>query len=96
MDVNELNYAVQRFIYEVSKKDHSFYPAETLYSLVVCLQACCQTRSHEYKFFDDPKFAAICNTLDNRMKELSAQGIVTKKKKNSQFPLLFRGRQNVA
>ncbi len=68
MDVNELNYAVPRFIHEVSKKDHSFYPAETLYSLVVCLQACCHARGFVYKFFDDAKFTAIHNTLDNRMK----------------------------
>ncbi len=64
----------------MSKKDHSFYPAETLYSLVVCLQACCHSQAKEFKFFDDVHFAPICNTLDDHMKELSAQGFVTKKK----------------
>ena len=64
----------------MSKKDHSFYPAETLYSLVVCLQACCHSQGKEFKFFDDVRFTPICNTLDNCMKELSAQGFVTKKK----------------
>ncbi len=37
MTPDKLNYALPRFIHEVSKKDHSFYPAETLYSLIVCL-----------------------------------------------------------
>ncbi len=80
MSEEDLNYAVPQFIYEVSKKDHSFYPAETLCSLVVCLQACCHSHGKEYKFFEDPKFTPIHNTLDNHMKELSAQGIVTGKK----------------
>ena len=85
MDVDELNYAVPRFIHEVSKKDHLFYPAKTLYSLIVCLQAYCYAQGQEFKFFDDPKFIAFHNTLDNCMKELSAQGIVTKK--NQSIPI---------
>lgn len=78
--LDDLNYAVLRFIHKVSKKDYSFYPAETLYSLIICLQTYCHSHGNEYKFFEDLKFAVIHNTLDNRMKELSAQGIVMKKK----------------
>ena len=80
MTPDQLNCTVPRFIHEVAKKDRTPYPAETLYSMVMCLQAHCHSHGFEYKFLDSSLFAPIRNTLDNRMKELSSKGIVTAKK----------------
>ncbi len=80
MNVQELNYALPHFIHEVAKKDSQFYPTETLYTIVMSLQGCLQAHGQECHFLEDKCFACIKNMLDNQMKELSQQGIVSTKK----------------
>ena len=82
MDVFQLNYVLPRFIHEVAKKDSQFYPAETLYTIVMSLQGYLQARGKEYCFLEDKTFAPVTNTLDNCMKELSQQGIVSAKRRS--------------
>ena len=38
MTVDEINYSVSRFIFEVRNSNGTEYPADTLYSLVMCIQ----------------------------------------------------------
>ena len=54
------------------------YPAETVYELIITLQLYSQGKY--YKFLDDKEFVTLKNTLDARMKELSATGKRVKRK----------------
>ena len=74
-----LVYVVTRFILEVKKQNGNDYPAETLYELVICLQLFMFIQGHKVKFLDDDNFIEVQNCLDNRMKELSRDGIVHQK-----------------
>ena len=80
MNIQELNYALPHFIHKVAKKDLQFYPTETLYTIVMSLQGYLQAHGQECHFLEDKCFACIKNMLDNQMKELSQQGIVSTKK----------------
>jgi hypothetical protein len=69
MSVDELNFCISRFLCEAKKVDGTDYPADTVHSLVICLQLFMDTRGQQYKFLSDPLFQQIRNTLDNVMKE---------------------------
>ena len=68
MTVDEINYTVSRFICEVRKANGTEYPADTLYSLVMCIQLYMDHIGKNYKFLNDESFIQIKNTLDNVMK----------------------------
>ena len=76
----ELNYSLCRFIHEVRKKNGDNYPAETLYDIVICLQLYMAMYGREVRLIEDEDFIQVCNTLDNRMKELSRCGIIAPRK----------------
>ena len=82
MSKSELSYALCHFLLEVMNKKSDLYPHETLYSILMCLQMYLHSKGIYYKFMQDPNFANIQNTLDNRMKYLLRLGLVTKKEKS--------------
>ena len=84
---HQLNYALCCFIHEVRKKSGDCYPAETLYDIVICLQLYMCMYGHELRLLEDEQFIQVCNTLDNRMKELSHQGIVAPRKHAEEITL---------
>ena len=55
-------------------------PAETLYELIITLQLYLTSQGKYYKLLDDKEFVTLKNTLDARMKELSATGKRVKRK----------------
>lgn len=74
MTDEELNSILCRFICEVRKKNNDDYLSETLYDLVLSLQLYLKHQGRKVRFLDDESFEDLRNTLDNRMKELAAQG----------------------
>ena len=58
-----------------------FYPAETLYEVVICLQMYLNSRGINVKLLDDPDYVEVRNCLDNPMKELSRAGNVAQRRK---------------
>ncbi len=85
MDKELLNYALCRFLLEVTNECNELYPCEMLYSLLLLLQMYCHSKGVYHKFLQDEAFVDVCNTLDNRMKMLSRQGVVTKHEKALPF-----------
>ena len=71
MSVDEMVFALPRFIMEVCKKSGDNYPAETLYEIVVCLQLFLATKGRTIKILDECDFSIVRNTLDNCMKEFT-------------------------
>ena len=80
MTKDESSYSLQCFVLEVRKQNGEEYPAETLYELIISLQLYLSCHGKEYRFLDDPDFRTLKNTLDCRMKELSAAGKRVKRK----------------
>ncbi len=60
--------------------------SETI-TIVMSLQGCLQAKGKEYCFVEDKTFVPVKNILDNHMKELSQQGIVTAKRQSQ--PLTY-------
>ena len=58
-----------------------FYPAETLYELVISLQMYLNSKGNNVRFLDDCDYIEVRHCLDNRMKELSRAGNVAKRSK---------------
>lgn len=77
---DELNFAVSRFICEINKKTGSNFPGKTLKELVICLQMYLEKKGRVVRFFIDPMFRQITNTLDKLMKERAEKGIGLKVK----------------
>ena len=62
------------FIMEVKDGSGKDYNRDTLYDLIVMVQAFFKENRRPFKFFDDNAFFDLKNTLDNRMRDLSKQG----------------------
>ena len=75
MTTDELCYSLTRFVLEVRKPDGQNYPSQTLYEMIISIQAYLATQGIELKLLKDERFLPLRNTLDTRMKELSEQGI---------------------
>ena len=63
------------FIIEARKRNGQPYPTETMWDLLMAIQVYLSHQGNPYQFMKDEAFTTLKNTLDNRMKELSAQGI---------------------
>ena len=87
MSKSELLYTLCHFLLEVMNEKSDLYPHETLYSILICLQMYLHSKGVYYKFIQDPDFADVQNTLDNRIKHLSRLGLVTKKEKSQPFTM---------
>ncbi len=71
--------AMCKFVMEIKKQNGELYPKETLYKIILALQSHLEMNGHTMRFLDDDKFKCLCNTLDNRIKELSKLGAVCPK-----------------
>ena len=81
MTKDELLFSLTRFVLEAKKQSGDYYPAETLYELIISLQMYLSCNGRELKFLSDPFFQVLKNTLDSRMKQLSAKGIRAPRKR---------------
>ena len=71
LSMDDLNFALSRFILEIREQSGENYPAETLYEIVVCLQLYMVTKGKNVKVLDEVHCVDVRNTLDSCMKELS-------------------------
>lgn len=83
MTVDELCYSLSRFVLEVRNRKGLEYSAQTLYEAVISLQMFLSTKGREMKFLQDEAFLTFRNTMDARMKELTASGTRAPKKQAS-------------
>ena len=81
MTKDELCYVLSRFILEVRKVNGDEYPSETLYEIIIFIQLYLECNGRVFKFLNDDAFTPLKNTLDARMKELSAKGRTTPRRR---------------
>ena len=67
--VENLIFAMCRFITEVKNLDGSDFPPKTLYEIVVCVQFYLETEGFSWRLISDELFKDVRFTLDNTMKE---------------------------
>ena len=68
-------YALCRFVTEVKKLDGTNFPGKTLYDIIVCLQFHLEMLGFNWKLLNEQFFSDVRFTLDNVMKQRTAQGI---------------------
>ncbi len=73
----ELATSLSKFLIEVCKLNGSEYPPQILYQMIVCMQMYLQTQKLYWHLFDksDAELSDLYYTLDNIMKERTAQGL---------------------
>ena len=76
-----LKFALCRFLTEVKKLDGSDFPPETLYEICLCLQFYLESKGFAWRLITDERFKEVKFTLDNIMKERTANGIGTSVRK---------------
>ena len=79
-----MDYWLQRFVYEIRRKDGKPYPPDTLTQITAGLQRYLRVdRNIHVNLFrtDDSTFAGFRQALDSRMSELTNQGVGFEKKK---------------
>ena len=64
------------FVHEVRDRNGKPYNRDTLYDLITMVNAFFKENGKMYCFFDDPEFFVLKNTVDNKMKDLSAEGLI--------------------
>ena len=77
LQVEAFQFAMCKFIVEVSKVDGSEYPGKTLYHLVVSVQKYINEKGRDWKLLESKRFAELRNVLDNTMKEQASRNIGT-------------------
>ena len=77
----EICHVLCYFIVEVKNVDGKDYTRDTLYDLVVMVQAFLKKNRRPIKLFEDVEFTDVCNTLDNKMKQLVKEGKVAPREK---------------
>lgn len=83
MTIDELCYSLSRFVLEVRNRKGQEYSPQTLYEMIICLQMFLAMKGKELQFLQDEAFSTFRNTLDAKMKELTARGMRTPKKQAS-------------
>ena len=75
--INEysLKFALCRFLTEVRKVDGSEFPPKTMYDIIMCVQFHLETLGFSWRLISDEQFQEVKFTLDNIMKQRTAQGI---------------------
>ena len=76
-----LSHALCRFITEVKKLDGSDCPSRTMYDIVICMQFWLETQGLTWKLLNDHNFQQVRFTLDNIMKEHTANRVGGKVRK---------------
>ena len=64
------------FVHEVRDRNGKPYNRDTLYDLMSSINAYFKQSGVPYSFIDDKDFFPLKNTLDNKMKDLSAEGLI--------------------
>ena len=70
-----LKFALCHFITEVKKVNGDDFPGKTLYDIIVCIQFHLECLEFQFKLINDDAFKDLKYTLDNTMKQRTAQGI---------------------
>ena len=81
MTKNDISKIICMFIMEVRDGSGREYNRDTLYDVIVMVQAFFKQNRRPFKFFDDDEFYELKNTLDNRMRDLTKQGKVAPREK---------------
>ena len=69
------------FLLEIRKQSGEEYPRETMYEILMAVQAHLSMNGHYVKLLNDPAFVKLQNTLNNRMIALSRKGQIHPKQK---------------
>ena len=72
---NEINQWFSAFLAEVRKTDGEPYKARCIFEMAIVLQMHMNLCGKVYKFFCDPEFATLKNTVDSIMKDLQKKGL---------------------
>ena len=64
------------FVHEVRDKNGKEYNRDTLYDLMSSINSFFKQNGVPYSFIDDKDFFPLKNAIDNRMKDLSAEGLI--------------------
>ena len=75
VSVASLKFALCRFITEVKKVNGEDFPGKTLCDIVICLQFNLECQGFAFRLINDDAFQELKYTLDNVMKQRTAQGI---------------------
>ena len=75
INVNLLSFTLCRFLTEVKKLDGSQFSPKTLYDILMCIQFFLETVGFSWKLISDDELKEVKFTLDNVMKQRTAQGI---------------------
>ena len=81
LSVKEMVKVLCLFVMEVKNGNGQDYNSDTLYDLIVMVQSYLKQGGRVVKFFEDPNFFTVKNTLDNRMKDLSKIGKIAPREK---------------
>ena len=84
---DQLNFALSRFVIETKKQNGEDYPGKTLREIILCVQMYLEKRGIVHRFFTDPQFKELTNTVDNIMKLRAQQGIGTSVKQAQEITL---------
>ena len=76
---SDLCFALCRFVREVKKLDGSEYPPNTVRELVIMIQMYLHENGVFWKLLDQAEFVALCNVVDNTMKQRHSQGLGIRK-----------------
>ena len=80
----ELNYWLSKFIMEIRRQDGTDYPPNSLTNIISGIQRQLRENGRNVNFFkkEDNEFLRLRQSLDSRMKELTAAGVGVAKKRS--------------
>lgn len=73
--VEEMNKWFSAFLAEMRKVDGGYYKARVVFETAIVLQMHMRACGKTYKFFSDPQFMPLRNTVDAVMKDLQKLGL---------------------
>ena len=73
--IENITFALTRFIREICKLDGMQFPAKTLYEVIVCVQFHLESIGLMWRLLSDEKFVDLRYTLDNVMKDRCALNV---------------------
>ena len=89
LQVDSFQFAMCKFVAEVSKQDGSEYPGKTLYHLVISIQKYINQGGVDWKLVESKEFSQLRNVLDNVMKDRASRNIGTTVRRAESISLEF-------
>ena len=83
MDIDAIDFWLQRFVLEVQKRNGDHYCPDSLYQICCGLQRALRNVDHDVNFFEQFRFVNFHSVLDGELKRLNATGNYIHKKKAS-------------